>query len=185
MAYVIRRGYTGLAVKKMQHYLNVLRTSYPDLPVLKEDGSFGSATENAVMIFQKHTGLTADGIIGTLTWDKIIAKYKAAPGPGPDPDPDPGTEQPPLEYGDTGLEVQKMQNYLNKLTLPSTPITADGVFGAKTEAIRAAPCFKVSGLIFMNIPSCHSLCTDVAGNDAAETLNFQIGNQASFCFRIG
>ena len=83
MAYVIRRGYTGLAVKKMQHYLNVLRTSYPDLPVLKEDGSFGSATENAVMIFQKHTGLTADGIIGTLTWDKIIAKYKAAPGPGP------------------------------------------------------------------------------------------------------
>lgn len=82
MAYVIRRGYTGLAVKKMQHYLNVLRTSYPDLPVLKEDGSFGSATENAVMIFQKHTGLTADGIIGTLTWDKIIAKYKAAPGPG-------------------------------------------------------------------------------------------------------
>ena len=39
MAYVIRRGYTGLAVKKMQHYLNVLRTSYPDLPVLKEDGS--------------------------------------------------------------------------------------------------------------------------------------------------
>ena len=134
MACVIRRGYTGLAVKKMQHYLNVLRTSYPDLPVLKEDGSFGSATENAVMIFQKHTGLTADGIIGTLTWDKIIAKYKAAPGPGPDPDPDPGTEQPPLEYGDTGLEVQKMQNYLNKLTLPSTPITADGVFGAKTEA---------------------------------------------------
>ena len=40
MAYVIRRGYTGLAVKKMQHYLNVLRTTYPDLPVLKEDGSF-------------------------------------------------------------------------------------------------------------------------------------------------
>ena len=33
-----------------------------------------------------------------------------------------------------GLEVQKMQNHLNKLTLPATPITADGVFGAKTEA---------------------------------------------------
>lgn len=81
MAYVIRRGYTGLAVKKMQQYLNVLRSSYPDLPVLKEDGSFGPATENAVMIFQRHTGLTADGIIGTLTWDKIIAKYKANPRP--------------------------------------------------------------------------------------------------------
>ena len=73
MAYVIRRGYTGLAVKKMQHYLNVLRTSYPDLPVLKEDGSFGSATENAVMIFQKHTGLTADGIIGPATINALIA----------------------------------------------------------------------------------------------------------------
>ena len=36
MAYVIRRGYTGLAVKKMQQYLNVLRSSYPDLPVLKK-----------------------------------------------------------------------------------------------------------------------------------------------------
>ena len=58
MAYVIRRGYTGLAVKKMQHYLNVLRTSYPDLPVLKEDGSFGSATENAVFCGNTIVALT-------------------------------------------------------------------------------------------------------------------------------
>lgn len=135
MAYVIRRGYTGLAVKKMQQYLNVVRKEYPDLPVLKEDGIFGADMEQAVKTFQNHTGLTADGIIGTLTWDKIVAKYKNNPDPGPDPGPDPEPEtQPPLEYGDTGLEVQKMQNYLNKLTLPATPITADGVFGAKTEA---------------------------------------------------
>lgn len=130
MAYVIRNGYTGLAVQKMQQYLNVIRAQYPDLPLLLEDGDFGNKTEEAVRLFQAHTGLTADGVIGTMTWDKIIAKYKEDPDPNPIPD----FPQPPLEYGSTGLEVQKMQSYLNRLMLPATPISEDGVYGAKTEA---------------------------------------------------
>ena len=40
MAYVIRRGYTGLAVKKMQQYLNVLRSSYPDQMCIRDRSIF-------------------------------------------------------------------------------------------------------------------------------------------------
>ena len=129
MAYVIQRGYSGLAVKKMQEYLNALRTLYPELPLLQEDGYYGNEMEEAVRIFQAQTGLNVDGIIGSMTWDKIICKYKTLDDPQPEP-----VECPPLEYGDTGLDVQKMQCYLNQLTLPETPIATDGVFGAQMEA---------------------------------------------------
>lgn len=35
------------------------------------DSSFGSKTYNAVVSFQKKYGLSADGIIGPATWDKL------------------------------------------------------------------------------------------------------------------
>ena len=36
------------------------------------DGDFGTNTEKAVKKFQKDNGLTADGICGTNTWDKLL-----------------------------------------------------------------------------------------------------------------
>lgn len=130
MAYVIRNGMEGLAVYKIQQYLNAVRSYYPTIPVVTEDGHFGAATEQAVIAFQRATGLTADGIIGTLTWDKLIAKFKNM-----DPDPQPPTPiETPLEYGDEGLEVQKMQGYLNTLMPNVAPLTTDGQFGTRTES---------------------------------------------------
>jgi peptidoglycan hydrolase-like protein with peptidoglycan-binding domain len=36
------------------------------------DGIFGAGTENAVKAFQRHHGLTVDGIAGKKTWDKLL-----------------------------------------------------------------------------------------------------------------
>jgi N-acetylmuramoyl-L-alanine amidase len=36
------------------------------------DGIFGAGTENAVKAFQRHHGLTVDGIVGKITWTKLL-----------------------------------------------------------------------------------------------------------------
>lgn len=36
------------------------------------DGDFGTATHNAVVSFQKKNGLDPDGIVGPLTWNKLL-----------------------------------------------------------------------------------------------------------------
>lgn len=130
--YVISRGYQGLAVLKIQEYLNVVRSVYPTIPLIEEDADYGAQTEQAVRAFQRATGLMADGVVGTLTWDKLIAKFKTI-DPDPDPQPEPPVTQP-LEYGSEGLEVQKMQGYLNTLMPNTAPLVVDGKYGTKTEA---------------------------------------------------
>ena len=61
----IRKGARGPTVVEAQGLL--LRAGYP-LPRHGADGSFGAETEAAVLAFQQKSGLTADGIVGPLTW---------------------------------------------------------------------------------------------------------------------
>lgn len=66
MMTTIKMGSGGSAVARLQEWLNAL--GYKAGP---SDGKFGSRTKDAVMRFQADHGLTADGIVGTLTWNEL------------------------------------------------------------------------------------------------------------------
>jgi peptidoglycan hydrolase-like protein with peptidoglycan-binding domain len=42
--------------------------------IIEVDGIFGSGTTRAVKTFQGDKGLTADGVVGTLTWAELRKK---------------------------------------------------------------------------------------------------------------
>ena len=60
-------GSRGDAVRKLQELLNALGYDCGSV-----DGIFGSKTKAAVLAFQKANGLAADGIVGPLTWGKLV-----------------------------------------------------------------------------------------------------------------
>lgn len=64
---VLRQGSRGVYVRYLQQKL--LSKLYP---VGNIDGIFGAATASAVKQFQSDNGLVADGIVGPLTWARII-----------------------------------------------------------------------------------------------------------------
>ena len=57
---LLKRGSKGSHVKELRTALE-----------LSADGIFGSGTESAVRRFQSENGLTADGMVGTKTWEAI------------------------------------------------------------------------------------------------------------------
>lgn len=69
---LLREGSRGDNVRLMQEYLRAIGQRYP-IPWLAVDGIFGSGTRQAVIAFQRLSGLTQDGIIGRNTWDQIVA----------------------------------------------------------------------------------------------------------------
>lgn len=64
----LRKGDKGEAVKELQKLLKEKGYSLGKWGV---DGDFGSATESAVMAFQKDAGLTMDGIAGSTTMEAL------------------------------------------------------------------------------------------------------------------
>jgi hypothetical protein len=64
----IRKGSKGEDVKYCQEVLS--RLGY-DIGKSGADGIFGAQTRAAVIAFQKDHGLTADGVVGPMTWDAI------------------------------------------------------------------------------------------------------------------
>lgn len=64
---MLRTGSRGDAVRRLQELLNALGYDCGSV-----DGIFGSKTYAAVLAFQKANGLAADGIVGSLTWGKLV-----------------------------------------------------------------------------------------------------------------
>lgn len=62
-------------VQSLQHMLNHLARTFPNLPRLGESGIFDEPTLEAVMIFQRDFGLPVTGIVDQVTWDAITGAY--------------------------------------------------------------------------------------------------------------
>lgn len=67
----VETGSTGEAVRVLQRQLNEKRLA--GLPV---DGVVGAATRSALVAFQRHAGITPNGIAGPLTWRYLIAHFE-------------------------------------------------------------------------------------------------------------
>ncbi len=72
---VLRQGSTGQDVITLQYLLNVIGEYYPGIPVIAQDGIFGSGTRQAVIAFQNEMRLSPDGIVGTRTWNVLYDTY--------------------------------------------------------------------------------------------------------------
>jgi len=111
----IRVGTTGRAVRRLQRALR--RT--PDLSIAV-DGTFSPQLEAAVKAFQEGAGLTADVIVGPLTWVAL---------------PD-GRPMPLLKEGSSGDVVRELQRVLTNGASEwgTSPQGVDGQFGPRTKA---------------------------------------------------
>ena len=57
----LRKGSKGTAVRQVQRKIGAT-----------VDGDYGNATHKAVMAWQRQNGLTADGVVGAVTWAKMF-----------------------------------------------------------------------------------------------------------------
>lgn len=126
-------GSKGTAVIRLQKRL--MELDY-DCGVTGADGSFGQATENAVIKFQKNNGLTPDGKVGTNTWSKLNSA-NAVKGSG--------TNSDVLREGSSGEAVRRLQERLIALDYNCGSSGADGKFGRNTT-LAVVKFQKINGL---------------------------------------
>lgn len=75
MPAMLMLGSFGNEVRKLQEGLNLLPTQLAKLVV---DGQFGPKTQGRVKEFQGKNQLVADGIVGPLTWEKLLPLFAQA-----------------------------------------------------------------------------------------------------------
>lgn len=69
-------GYPLVKLGTRSNYVCILQDALSTLGYLANglDGIFGNNTRNAVISFQKTNGLSADGIVGSNTWNNLMSK---------------------------------------------------------------------------------------------------------------
>ena len=75
--YDLEVGSYGEAVLTIQEQLNTISESYPAIPRVSEDGIYGTATANAVRMFQDIFNLPQTGAVDYRTWYQISEIYVA------------------------------------------------------------------------------------------------------------
>jgi peptidoglycan hydrolase-like protein with peptidoglycan-binding domain len=109
---VLRKGSSGEAVRQLQEALKDLGYDPGNV-----DGHFGDQTESAVKAFQHDHGLTADGIVGEVTWLNIDEADHS---------------NPTIRRGSRGNPVRRAQKRLTLAGYDTGGV--DGTFGTRTEA---------------------------------------------------
>ncbi len=154
---VLREGDTGLGVRNLQYFLNYLSGFYDSIPPLAVDGVFGAATRAALIDAQNTFGLTADGILGEVSWRAIYDAYLGIVSTIPLEYtegvvvPFPGV---PLRIGSESESVRLLQEYLNYIaaTYESIPtVNVTGYFGERTRdavlAVQALSGLPQTGIV--------------------------------------
>ena len=141
---VLRRGSTGRPVRELQFYLIFLSAYNSGIPTIALDGSFGTATENAVRAYQRLRNLTVDGVVGRATWDALVADFGRLRDSGPVTGtrllPWPGTT---LEEGDSGDNVLYVNRLLALIGFWYPTIPTEGVSAAFDPALtRSVEAFQ-------------------------------------------
>jgi putative chitinase len=104
-------------------------------------GNFGPKTEEAVKAWQTKNGLTADGIVGDTTWNKIMGIVPVSA---------PASATPVVHTGtapSTGLKLDKLKGHIPQAVIDMIPDTASK-FGINTPLRLAhflAQCGHESG----------------------------------------
>jgi peptidoglycan hydrolase-like protein with peptidoglycan-binding domain len=129
----MKNGASGESVKKLQKMLKCLGYTMNSI-----DGIFGSNTESSVKAFQKEYGLSPDGIVGTLTKEKLNTCITNVTIGWSD-----------LSSGNTGTNVLKLQRLMNSLGKLSGGI--DSIFGINTKAavksFQTSQGIKIDGIV--------------------------------------
>lgn len=136
---VLREGDSGTNVANLQYFLAYVSLFYDTVPSVAIDGSFGPATRAAVVDLQNTFGLTADGIVGPVTWKALYDAYLGIVSTIPlqytegNVIPFPGVV---LRIGSDSDDVRILQEYLNYVarsfsSIPTVSVT--GYFGPRTR----------------------------------------------------
>ncbi len=109
---VLKLGSEGQAVRSLQQRLKALRYYTGSV-----DGDFGAGTESALKAFQRRNKLTADGIAGPATLNRLNSSKALPPTATPKPTPrvTPTPKVNPnlyLRNGMSGSDVRRMQERL-------------------------------------------------------------------------
>ncbi|MBI3181895.1 MAG: peptidoglycan-binding protein [Myxococcales bacterium] len=114
----LRLGSRGPSVALLQQKLRA--AGFDPGPV---DGIFGQRTQAAVRAFQANRGISVDGVVGPVTWGRLLSAGSAGAS---------GGSGPTLRQGARGEPVRQLQARLRALGFDPGP--ADGAFGPRTEA---------------------------------------------------
>ncbi|MBD2213213.1 peptidoglycan-binding protein [Calothrix sp. FACHB-156] len=122
---VIKLGSNNSVVTAWQSFLKDA-----EFPIGVVDGDFGKQTDQATRSYQQRNGLTADGVVGNMTYAKalnqgLIFKLNLAAN----------TLLSYLNFGEA--EVKDLQASINKTGQLTPPLKADGDFGITSNKALA------------------------------------------------
>ncbi len=129
-------GMAGNDVKIIQQQLNRIGQNYPAIPYIEiTTGIYDRATENAVRKFQEIFNLERTGTVDKKTWYEIKRYYNGVKGLGELISEGVSYDEATLQFstdlseGNSGIEVETIQYYLNVLAyfnsnLNAFPITS-------------------------------------------------------------
>ena len=134
-------GSTGIGVNKMQAYLNMFQERGLITTKVNQDGDFGAITANAVREFQAYSRLPINGKIDDATWSAIVNKLRELRIITNIPV---ASRSFFLAKGSQGLEVFKMQEYLNEMLLKTAAcVLYQWTVCLVSKQLLRFPCFNI------------------------------------------